>query len=311
MHFASAATLMYRMMGFPARYVSGYIVTPNDFIENEDGTYTAIVTGMRAHAWVETYSGLGFGWRMVEVTPPDFQEGLWNAGAGDSPRDIIAALEREDRPDDTPSNPYPQPDNTPEDIPDNPLSNTPQTTPKQPNRPTQNHGQSEEEQRPGGIFGLGIGFGTGNGTVDMVLTVVCYFLFVVFLLGLVILLFFLRYCLIWDRRKRSFQDMDVKKAAAAIVRETFRLLRISGIVYTGWEDEAAFAAETERKLPCMKAGEFTAFIEIACAARYGGRTLTEQQRKYLLMIYKRLRSYEKGQLNVWRRFWYRNILVRI
>lgn len=62
-HFASAATLLYRALGIPARYTTGYltsVVSPN--------TPTP-VTALNAHAWVEVYID-GIGWIKVEPTPP-------------------------------------------------------------------------------------------------------------------------------------------------------------------------------------------------------------------------------------------------
>ena len=67
-HFAAAATLMYRMYGIPARYVSGYMVQPADFTEGEDGLYHAQVTDADAHAWTELFME-DKGWTPVEVTP--------------------------------------------------------------------------------------------------------------------------------------------------------------------------------------------------------------------------------------------------
>jgi len=67
-HYATAATIIFRYYGIPARYVEGYVISPGDFKENEDGTYTAIVKDNRAHAWSEVYSN-GYGWTPVEVTP--------------------------------------------------------------------------------------------------------------------------------------------------------------------------------------------------------------------------------------------------
>ena len=70
-HFSSAATLMYRLYGIPARYLSGYAIRPSDFIEQEDGTWTAEVTDESAHAWTEIFLS-DYGWTPVEVTPsPD------------------------------------------------------------------------------------------------------------------------------------------------------------------------------------------------------------------------------------------------
>lgn len=67
-HFASAAVLMLRYLGVPARYASGYSVSANAFSREEDGTYTAVITDRQAHAWVEVYLD-GVGWIPVEMTP--------------------------------------------------------------------------------------------------------------------------------------------------------------------------------------------------------------------------------------------------
>lgn len=59
-HFATAATALYRALGIPARLVSGFVV------ETEAGAWVS-VTGKHAHAWVEVYLD-GVGWVPVEVT---------------------------------------------------------------------------------------------------------------------------------------------------------------------------------------------------------------------------------------------------
>lgn len=60
-HFASTATLMFRALGIPARYVTGFMTetVAQQWID---------VTREDAHAWVEIYVD-GFGWKMVEATP--------------------------------------------------------------------------------------------------------------------------------------------------------------------------------------------------------------------------------------------------
>lgn len=67
-HFASAATLMYRTYGIPARYAAGYVLQPGDFVQQEDGAYYASATDREAHAWVEIFLD-EYGWTPVEVTP--------------------------------------------------------------------------------------------------------------------------------------------------------------------------------------------------------------------------------------------------
>lgn len=68
MHFASAAVLSLRYFGIPARYVTGYTVSPSDFSAEGEGNYTAVLTGRQAHAWAEIYLD-SVGWTPVEMTP--------------------------------------------------------------------------------------------------------------------------------------------------------------------------------------------------------------------------------------------------
>ena len=80
-HFASAATLMYRLYGVPARYATGYIARPEDFTslrsvfssqfpapDDPDGAQFAVLTDFSAHAWTEIFLP-GYGWTPIEVTP--------------------------------------------------------------------------------------------------------------------------------------------------------------------------------------------------------------------------------------------------
>lgn len=86
-HFASAATLIFREMGIPARYVEGYafgleaVLASDENLEKkyfeyyqgysvigESTVLEVEVTDAMAHAWVEVYVE-DFGWKVVEVTP--------------------------------------------------------------------------------------------------------------------------------------------------------------------------------------------------------------------------------------------------
>lgn len=106
-HFASAAVMIYRYNGIPARYIEGYVITYDDIVTsdlNEEYEYeefyqgdsllgeTAVVdvevTDARAHAWVEVFSP-SFGWVEEEVTTAaveaeEEQESFWDVFSGDS-----------------------------------------------------------------------------------------------------------------------------------------------------------------------------------------------------------------------------------
>ena len=110
-YFASAMTVLSRMVGLPARYVEGYLAEP-------DASGTARVTGLNAHAWTEVYFS-GFGWLPFDATPPQQQNNP--------------------PPDETPPepSPSPEPQNTPEP--------TPTITPA-PNETTPEPSQEPDEQ---------------------------------------------------------------------------------------------------------------------------------------------------------------------
>lgn len=62
-HFASAAVLLFRLYGIPARYVEGYLVR-----DLESGNGARAIMDEAAHAWAEIYVK-GVGWIPIEVTP--------------------------------------------------------------------------------------------------------------------------------------------------------------------------------------------------------------------------------------------------
>ena len=73
-HYATAATMLFRSMGVPARYVEGYHADKNTLHDKDVVTmegvslwHTVDLTDRYAHAWVEIYIS-GYGWVPVEVT---------------------------------------------------------------------------------------------------------------------------------------------------------------------------------------------------------------------------------------------------
>lgn len=79
-HYATAAALMLRYFGVPARYVEGYFLSAA-----EAGHYAAgeriVLTERNAHAWAEYYLD-GVGWIPFETTPGYTDDEELNAGPG-------------------------------------------------------------------------------------------------------------------------------------------------------------------------------------------------------------------------------------
>ena len=96
-YFATAAVLMYRCAGIPARYVEGYVAADDtiksgvpiqttqtrktsDNVQTEENVveYQVDLKDNAAHAWAEVYMD-GYGWVTVEVTPSASAQGSTGA----------------------------------------------------------------------------------------------------------------------------------------------------------------------------------------------------------------------------------------
>ena len=67
-HFASASVMLCRFMGIPARYVTGYAIPGENFVETSLGWYYSVPDYL-AHAWMEVYLGNEVGWVRFDFTP--------------------------------------------------------------------------------------------------------------------------------------------------------------------------------------------------------------------------------------------------
>lgn len=108
-YFASAMTVLCRMVGLPARYIEGFRVTPS-------ASETTYVTGHEGHAWTEVYFP-GFGWLTVDATPGESSASGNQATAPSSSRN----------PDDTQQTP--QPSSSPQSTPQPTASSVPTPSP--------------------------------------------------------------------------------------------------------------------------------------------------------------------------------------
>ncbi len=72
-HFASAAVLLYRSLGMPARYVSGYRIDYEQIVtgkyDRSSGEFNVDISAANAYSWVEVYTPQD-GWTTVNVSEP-------------------------------------------------------------------------------------------------------------------------------------------------------------------------------------------------------------------------------------------------
>lgn len=114
-YFATAMTVLCRIAGVPARYVTGFLAVPD-----ENGV--ALVTGENAHAWTEVYLN-GLGWLPLDATP-----------RGDHPDEDED--DGENGTDPVPPSPSPTPSPTPEPSPAPEQTPTPSPDPEDRETPT-------------------------------------------------------------------------------------------------------------------------------------------------------------------------------
>lgn len=79
--YAAVATFMFRYYGIPARYVEGYLLTPEDVKGKKAGQVMEVLQ-KKAHSWPEIYID-GYGWVPIEVASPFYKvmpEPDWSRG---------------------------------------------------------------------------------------------------------------------------------------------------------------------------------------------------------------------------------------
>jgi len=103
-HYATVATLAFRMLGTPARYAEGYIVGLDD-VKDLQSFSEINISEQNAHAWTEIYVDM-VGWVPIEVTPgyaekmPEINKKDYPASGADSP-DVNVESTAEPEPNDT------------------------------------------------------------------------------------------------------------------------------------------------------------------------------------------------------------------
>lgn len=142
-YFASAMTILCRMVGLPARYVEGYVAHPD-----ENGH--AIVTGKNAHAWTEVYFK-GFGWVTFDATPGHLQSGVSdtpNQNRQDAgPDDSLPDANGENAPEGPdPSDTDPKEPEAPENDPEDPVSDNKIDDPF--NTPPEENPETDQQNQP-------------------------------------------------------------------------------------------------------------------------------------------------------------------
>jgi transglutaminase-like putative cysteine protease len=211
-HFATAAAVLLRAAGVPARYVTGFAVEVEKDIRKT-------VTTERAHAWVE-YLDPELGWQILEATPG---EALIEPDTTDPTEPPTDPTETEPPTDPTETEPTDPTETEPATQPPTKPTEPTDPTETEPTDPTSTTDPTQETQS--GQTGL-IGSGGSGKTLDWsrIMPVLKPILWV---LGVLILLVCQRTLRIRHRKKRMYRG-DVNRQALARWRYMHQLKRLTG-----------------------------------------------------------------------------------
>ncbi|HHU73108.1 MAG TPA: transglutaminase domain-containing protein [Clostridiales bacterium] len=281
-HYASAATMIFRAMGIPARYVEGYAVgsfIPNDYLGTQMVTfYTGhenyrlessqamiSVKDYNAHAWVEVYVD-GCGWVPVEVTP-----GSGVVGNEETLEYILGLGENID-------------DLTKEQV-------TPIITPDPTASPTPKEGIKEsvidkEDEQPGSKELKDPEFRSEKKASD---TIILWLFTFLFLLTLAIL------SLIRFRKNNAFASLSQK--ALRIYKDTEKILTLSKEI-PGQKSLLEDHLDYVRKhCTYIKEESFSDFMETIWKARFSKAGINQRELQHVEEVYRSLYQQVYKDLN--------------
>ncbi len=211
-HFATAAVVLLRAAGIPARYAEGYCVPVST-----DGRWVN-VPDYNAHAWVEVYWG-DTGWLPVEVTPPGpMVPAAYENAMGPSESETPSPSPTPEASSAVSSQPEPSP-------PPEASSSSPSPSPT----PTGAQGETASSPGPGASPPPGMAL-TASGRL------ILWGLLLVFCLALPFLLLWGIRSFRLLQRKKKFRQRNRNKAALCVYAHLLRLYRVSATLPGGETD---------------------------------------------------------------------------
>lgn len=286
-HFASAATLIYRNCGYPARYVEGYAIDAEQFEKQEDGTYKAQVSDEMAHAWCETFDS-DKGWILREHTL-SYSEGYDTTQDREEYNDYNEPEQNVEIPENEPAN---EPiEEIPEDIENDAKQNV--------NEPDQTDLAEKDANE-----------GTNENTEDSSVNkqekrIEKAIIFIIVFVSLAlfgVVSMEVQYRIRRRRRFGSFRKRKDNQGIANIYDVVCELC-----IYAGMEKkqmrEKDRLEEMIQGFPQLTEEEWRWMYDCAQRAAFAGRIISKEEHKQMLWMYKKLRKKMISGFDRKKRFW--------
>lgn len=284
MHFASAATLILRELGIPARYVSGYTVSPSAFEKDaETGMYHAAVGDFMAHAWVEIYLD-NIGWTILEVTPGSSLENL----PSQDDIDRWESLSEIKRPKDEP-----QSENSETEESENSETATEETEETQSTQPELNNSQDSQQETPSQSeeeeTGNQNGIGTGENQASLEMLLKAFGMIVA---GVLLVLAVAGVIMYGTKRYQNalLQEIDkqmTKKAVKRINRRMYYMLIICNpkLWFAGKMTDIMYEEALIEYYPVVSAEHWERFMDIVKKNHYSKEKPTVEEMQFCYDCY--------------------------
>lgn len=297
-HFATAGTLALRIYGVPARYVTGYVVFPEDFEENGDGTFTASITDERGHAWAEVFDE-EMGFEPVELTPPSYLTALQDLQPGENIEDAIWEWEHgEDR--EEGSRKGQETEQEQENLSQQEQKAQQESQQEQKSQATASQAQQGAKAGDGAGNQEGTALGTIAGSAAAFLGAAGAALSGVplagktagtgILLAAAYLLFYHRKRRMQEQRQKEFFQKDRAKGALAMGAAMQPMLRKLGLEPKQELGEQEYAEFLEQELPGMGWGRIMSLLQKAAFSEHG---ITEEEFQEIARAYRELEQRRK------------------
>jgi len=314
-HYASAGVLLLRQMGIPARYVSGYVVRPQEFVRKEDAKdsakveYSASVKDHAAHAWVEIFIE-HVGWVPVEMTESivyatsgeenyngEFYENLWQGGGDTENKENKDAGHGEDVNKDQEEEALLQAQEETEHMKEGGQEMSGETKEPEESR-TQTEQESHASDNSMEIVEGNREEGTENGSGDITAgqqekafekenRVLSGSLAVGICAAGFLIFFFIRSR---HRRKAEFKEESTRKEIERIVSDINRLLWRKGIIKMRGLDDRGYREALTRGFLMIPEGELQEYFLVLERMAYSSEPPGEKDVLCCHRIYKRLRN---------------------
>ncbi|MDO5291158.1 MAG: transglutaminase-like domain-containing protein [bacterium] len=310
MHYASAATVMLRAMGVPARYCEGYVVTENDLANAKkvnDASFSDPITQFNggteyieadikdtnAHAWVEVYLP-GYGWTPIEMTAPYSNGGILEIPPVN--QDPKATLKPTVRPTATSDNSSSKPSPT--------ATQKASSDPKATASPGGSVGQRDQ-----GISIMSKISSWYDGLSATIKRVIKVSVSIVIFLCLTIVIILLRRMILLELHKRRLTSLNANQSIlyeySLLSRHTARRLS----AYTTDSSYEAYADRFVEKYPFMEKQDAITYFAILLKAKFAMGEMTEQEVDKVMEFNSQFIRYEYNSASRLKQIYYKYIFV--